>query len=345
MAKGFKFPAPKGFAKGGMCSPKGAKAYAKGGYAKGGGPIKGTNVEASDLYETDNDMASVEAGRNVPRENKNRMRSESTQMGRAKANLKREYDDMYSFNPSRMMKSDVAGAYNKARTAEDETGGYKKGGKVKRMAIGGNVVGAQNPAGRVASSPNAALPEQQRKTGLGFIPERPIPPMSKHSSPLPLPRPTPGPTSGTAISPASQGRSTGLPFARNPGRTSVTAISPSNPVAGSGTFAKGGKVAMKKMKSGRTFAKIKNGYADGGEVETEQTASKSTRVKMPRGAKTAMPRAKSVPVASRQPMIQPQTAADSPLAMRGPAPSPLSRVANAAGPRMGMKMGGKAKKC
>ncbi|MGI9143515.1 MAG: hypothetical protein ACR2IJ_10040 [Fluviibacter sp.] len=199
MAKGFKFPAPKGFAKGGMCSPKGAK-----GYAKGGGPIKGTNIEASDLYDTDNDMASVEAGRNVPRITKNPMRSESTER-------------------ARMMR----------KTMEE-----------------------------------------------------------------------------------------------------------------AGEYASGGKVAMKKMKSGRTFAKIKKGYADGGEVETEQTASKATRVKMPRGAKAPMQRAKAVPVASRQPMIQPQApvSAAAPLAMRGPAPSPLSRVASAA-PRMGMKMGGKAKKC
>lgn len=233
MAKGFKFPAPKGFAKGGMCSPKGAKGYAKGGYAKGGGPIKGTNVEASDLY-SDSDLKSVEAGQNVPRENKNRMRSESVQNAKAKADLKKNYDDMYSFNPKRMMDSDVGGAYTRMRATEDQTGEY----------------------------------------------------------------------------------------------------------------AKGGKVAMKKMKSGRTFAKIKKGYADGGEVETEQTASKATRVKMPRGAKAPMARAKSVPVASRQPMIQPQVQAPAaaPLAMRGPAPSPLSRVANAA-PRMGMKMGGKAKKC
>lgn len=230
MAKGFKFPAPKGFAKGGMCKPKGAKGYAK------GGPARGTNIEASDLY-SDSDLKSVEAGRNVPMENKNRMRSESAQMAKAKADFKREYDDMYSFNPSRIMKSDVPGAYMKMRKAEDETGGY----------------------------------------------------------------------------------------------------------------AKGGKVTMAKTKMGRKFAKVKSAYADGGEVETEQMASKATRVKMPKGAapKGRMPRAKAVPVAGRAPVIAPPQPA--PMAGGMAAQSPLARVARAQAPmpgagRMGMKIGGKAKK-
>lgn len=232
MAKGFKFPAPKGFAKGGMCKPKGAKGYAK------GGPARGTNIEASDLY-SDSDLKSVEAGRNVPMENKNRMRSESVQNAKAKADLKREYDDMYSFNPARMMKSDVAGAYTKMRKTEDETGEY----------------------------------------------------------------------------------------------------------------ANGGKVTMAKAKLGRKFAKVKTAYADGGEVETEQMASKATRVKMPKGAapKGRMARAKSVPVAGRAPVIAPQQPAPMAGGMgRMAAPSPLSRVARAQAPMpgagMGMKMGGKAKK-
>lgn len=298
MAKGFKFPAPAGFAKGGMCKPKGAKGYAKGGYTSRssdddgyftgadktapeekisralqehgntirkingvihgvdpagnvsgpigndvgklkkwlgyakGGPARGTNIEASDLY-SDSDLKSVEAGRNVPMENKNRMRSESVQNAKAKADLKREYDDMYSFNPARMMKSDVAGAYTKMRKTEDETGEYAKGGKA---------------------------------------------------------------------------------------------------------------VMSGKMKMGRKFAKM----ADGGEVETEQMARKATRVKMPKGAapKGRMPRAKSVPVASRAPVIAPQQPAPMANAMMGQ--SPLSRVARARAPMpgagMGMKMGGKAKK-
>ena len=198
MAKGFKFPAPKGFAKGGMCSPKGAKMYAK------GGPARGTNIEASDLY-SDSDLESVEAGRNMPRAAKNPMRSESTER-------------------ARMM-----------RRANEEAGEY----------------------------------------------------------------------------------------------------------------ASGGKVTMKKAKAGNKYMKMKTAYADGGEVETEQMASKATRVKMPKGVapKGRMARPKAVPAAGRTPMIAPQQPA--PMAGGMAAPSPLSRVARPMGgtPRMGMKMGGKAKKC
>lgn len=231
MAKGFKFPAPKGYAKGGMCKPKGAKGYAK------GGPARGTNMEASDMYDP-SDLRTLEAGQNVPRENKNRMRSESVQNAKAKADLKKNYDDMYSFNPKRMMDSDVGGAYTRMRATEDQTGEY----------------------------------------------------------------------------------------------------------------ASGGKVTMAKTKMGRKFAKVKTAYADGGEVETEQSMSKATKVKMPKGAapKGRMPRAKAVPVAGRAPVIAPPQAA--PMA-GGMAPSPLARVARAPAPMpaagrmgMGMKMGGKAKK-
>lgn len=68
-----------------------------------------------------------------------KMRSESTQMARAKAGYKKEYDDMYSMNPVRMWNSDLPGAYSKMKTAEDETGGYAKGGMVKKYAKGGLV--------------------------------------------------------------------------------------------------------------------------------------------------------------------------------------------------------------
>lgn len=231
MAKGFKFPAPKGFAKGGMCSPKGAKGYAKGGYAEGG-----------------------------------KMRSENTEY--AKAVDRADRSIKYEYN----------------RDENESPQDYRQ-----RMAR--NTAKSRDiiPAG-----------ESQRRIG----------------------------------------KETGYNYESAPDNDyGIERLSRA-------PYASGGKVAMKKMKSGRTFAKIKKGYADGGEVETEQTASKATRVKMPRGVKAPMARAKSVPVASRQPMIQPQAPAPAaaPLAMRGPAPSPLSRVANAA-PRMGMKMGGKAKKC
>lgn len=235
MAKGFKFPAPKGFAKGGMCKPKGAKGYAK------GGTIRGTNIQASDLYD-DSDLESLEAGRNMPRETKTPMKSESA-------------------DRARMM-----------RKTMEEAAEYAKGGKVKHTD----------------EAMDKALIKKMVKPGA----------MKK---------------------------------------------------------AAGGKVAMGKMKGSSKI--VKAGYADGGEVETEQMASKATRVKMPRGAKAPMARAKAVPVAGRQPMIPPQGPAPSPLgaATRGPrgpmpgagmpAPSPLSRVAAGAGaPRMGMKMGGKATK-
>lgn len=339
MAKGFKFPAPKGFAKGGMCSPKGAKGYAKGGYAKGG-TARGTNMEASDMYDP-SDLRTLEAGQNVPRENKNRMRSESVQNAKAKADLKKNYDDMYSFNPKRMMDSDVGGAYTRMRATEDQTGEYAKGGKVKKYANGGVATGPSR-----TSPPPRPVPGPVTGTAISPTPPRPV-------TGSPQPRPPIAPVVAP-LSAAAQRRSTGLPPPKPvPGPVSGTPNTvniavpklPGNTLAGAGRFAKGGKVAMKKMKSGRTFAKINKGYADGGEVETEQTASKSTKVKMPRGAKAPVGRTKAVPVAPRQPMIQPQVAAPMPgVGMRGPAPSPLARVANAA-PRMGMKMGGKAKKC
>ena len=224
MAKGFKFPAPKGFAKGGMCKPKGAKGYAK------GGTIRGTNIQASDLYD-DSDLESLEAGRNMPRETKAPMKSESA-------------------DRARMM-----------RKTMEEAAEYAKGGKVMK---------------HTDEAMDKALIKKMVKP--------------------------------TAMKKAA-----------------------------------GGKVAMGKAKGSSKI--VKAGYADGGEVETEQMASKATRVKMPRGAKAPMARAKAVPVASRQPMIQPRVAAPSPLGGMAAAPSPLSRVAAGAGaPRMGMKMGGKATK-
>lgn len=191
MAKGFKFPAPAGFAKGGMCKPKGAKGYAK------GGPARGTNIEASDLY-SDSDLKSVEAGRNVPMENKNRMRSESVQNAKAKADLKREYDDMYSFNPARMMKSDVAGAYTKMRKTEGETGEYAKGGKAvmsgkmkmgrkfAKMADGGEVETEQmaRKATRV-KMPKGAAPKG-RMPRAKSVPVAPRAPVIAPQQPAPM---------------------------------------------------------------------------------------------------------------------------------------------------------------
>lgn len=238
MAKGFKFPAPKGFAKGGMCSPKGAKRYAK------GGPARGTNIEASDLY-SDSDLESVEAGRNMPRATKNPMRSESTQYAKA------------------------VDRFDRANRYEQSPGNENNKQLQQRMA--------------------------RNKANLDdYIPAR----MEKM---------------------------------RAEDET--------------GGYAKGGKVTMKKAKAGNKYMKMKTAYADGGEVETEQTASKSTKVKMPRGGKAPMARPKAVPAAGRTPMIAPQQPA--PMVGGMAAPSPLSRVARPMGgtPRMGMKMGGKAKKC
>lgn len=299
MAKGFKFPAPKGFAKGGMCSPKGAKGYAKGGYAKGGGPIKGTNVEASDLY-SDSDLKSVEAGRNVPMANKNRMRSESVQNAKAKADLKKNYDDMYSFNPKRMMDSDVGGAYTRMRATEDQTGEYKKGGKVKRMAEGGKMRSESTEYERARRDLQNNKPVTIMDDWVGAFDK------------------------AKAENNAS----------RDAARESLK-----NKMRATGGYAKGGKAQMAKAKLGRKFMK----FEDGGEVETQQMASKATKVKMPKGG--AKSRAKAVPVAGRAPMIAPQQAA--PMA-GGMAPSPLARVARAQSPMpggLGMKMGGKAKKC
>lgn len=340
MAKGFKFPAPQGFAKGGMCKPKGAKGYAKGGkadtdnyfygadktaaedkiartlqehgntvkkingvihgvdsagnvsepigndvsklkswlgYAKGG-PARGTNMEASDIYDP-SDLRSIEAGQNVPRENKNRMRSESVQNARAKADLKKNYDDMYSFNPRRMMDSDVGGAYTRMRATEDQTGEYKKGGKVKSMAWEHSKKDLAQDK-KLAKKHGMSL-EAWEKSSLD----------KKHDA-----------------------------------QQSMKGLK------------RGGKAQMAKAKLGRKFMK----FEDGGEVETQQMASKATKVKMPRGA-APKGRAKAVPVASRAPMIAPQAA---PMA-GGMAPSPLARVAQARAPMpggLGMKMGGKAKK-
>ena len=243
MAKGFKFPAPKGYAKGGMCKPKGAKGYAK------GGPARGTNMEASDMYDP-SDLRTLEAGQNVPRENKNRMRSESTQYAKAADRLDRamKYEQSPGNETSSQMKDRMA--RNKARLDD-------------------------------------------------FIPAN---------------------------------------------------VEKSRAMDETGGYASGGKVTMAKTKMGRKFAKVKTAYADGGEVETEQSMSKATKVKMPKGVapKGRMPRAKAVPVAGRAPVIAPPQAA--PMA-GGMAPSPLARVARAPAPMpaagrmgMGMKMGGKAKK-
>ena len=322
MAKGFKFPAPKGFAKGGMCKPKGAKGYAK------GGPARGTNIEASDLY-SDSDLKSVEAGRNVPMENKNRMRSESAQMAKAKADFKREYDDMYSFNPSRIMKSDVPGAYMKMRKAEDETGGYAKGGKVKRMAKGGKMRSESTEYAKAVDRAERAMDYESgpsRETDQDFR-QRMARNMAK----------------GRDIVPAIENKyRVGEETGYSDKDFGIDRLSRA-------PYAKGGKVTMAKTKMGRKFAKVKTAYADGGEVETEQMASKATRVKMPKGAapKGRMPRAKAVPVAGRAPVIAPPQPA--PMAGGMAAQSPLARVARAQAPMpgaggMGMKMGGKAKK-
>lgn len=248
MAKGFKFPAPKGYAKGGMCKPKGMKGYAK------GGPARGTNMEASDMYDP-SDLRTLEAGQNVPRENKNRMRSESTQYAKAADRLDRamKYEQAPGNETSSQMKDRMA--RNKARLDD-------------------------------------------------FIPAN---------------------------------------------------VEKSRAMDETGGYASGGKVTMAKTKMGRKFAKVKTAYADGGEVETEQSMSKATKVKMPKGA-APKGRARAVPVAGRAPVIAPPQAA--PMA-GGMGQSPLARVARAAapmpgaarpmapvGPRMGMgmKMGGKAKK-
>ena len=330
MAKGFKFPTPQGFAKGGMCKPKGAKGYAK------GGPARGTNIEASDLYD-DNGLASVEAGRNVPRETKNPMRSESVQNARAKAGLKKEYNDMYSFNPSRMMKSDVAGAYTKMRQTEDETGEYAKGGKVKRMSEGGKMRSEKTEQAKAdryaldkiseslgASAANKKYADYRRDEAMEDAART-------------------GRQTGYGIGPGLRAMKKGGKVAKHTDEAMDKALIKKMVKPTAMKKAAGGKVAMGKMKGSSKI--VKAGYADGGEVETEQMASKATRVKMPRGAKAPMARAKAVPVASRQPMIQPRTPAPSPLGAMGAAPSPLSRVAAGAGaPRMGMKMGGKATK-
>lgn len=323
MAKGFKFPAPKGFAKGGMCSPKGAKGYAK------GGPARGTNIEASDLY-SDSDLKSVEAGRNVPMANKNRMRSESVQNAKAKADLKKNFDDMYSFNPKRMMDSDVGGAYTRMRATEDQTGEYKKGGKVKRMAEGGKM---RSENTEYAKAVNRLERSKRYEEG------------SKTETPQDYrQRAARNKANIRDIIPAIDekfrvSKETGYDYESTPNDDyGIERLSRS-------PYASGGKVTMAKTKMGRKFAKVKTAYADGGEVETEQSASKSTRVKMPKGA-APKGRAKAVPVAGRAPMIPPQAA---PLAGGMRAQSPLARVAQAQAPmpgagRMGMKMGGKAKK-
>ena len=329
MAKGFKFPAPKGFAKGGMCSPKGAKGYAKGGYAKGGGPIKGTNVEASDLY-SDSDLKSVEAGRNVPMANKNRMRSESVQNAKAKADLKKNYDDMYSFNPKRMMDSDVGGAYMRMRATEDQTGEYKKGGKVKRMAQGGKMRSESTEYAKAADRADRASRFEYEPVNETFQDYRQR--MAREIA------------RGRDIIPSINNKR------RVEAETGYTDDDFGIDRLSRAPYAKGGKVTMAKTKMGRKFAKVKTAYADGGEVETEQSMSKATKVKMPKGAapKGRMPRAKAVPVAGRAPVIAPPQVA--PMA-GGMAPSPLARVARAPAPMpaagrmgMGMKMGGKAKK-
>ena len=82
------------------------------------------------------DRAALDA---MSEEARPKMRSESTEMAKAKADYKKEYDDMYSFNPVRMYNSDLAGAYQNLRKTEEETGGYSKGGMVKKYAKGGMV--------------------------------------------------------------------------------------------------------------------------------------------------------------------------------------------------------------
>jgi hypothetical protein len=319
MAKGFKFPAPKGYAKGGMCSPKGAKAYAK------GGPARGTNMEASDMYDP-SDLRTLEAGQNVPRENKNRMRSESVQNAKAKADLKREYDDMYSFNPGRMLKSDVGGAYTRMRATEDQTGEYKKGGKVKKYADGGKV---RSENTEYAKALDRAERSKQYEPNPGNEPEQEFRQRLARNR-----------AKGNDIIPAGEAKrriskETGYDYESKPDDDyGIERLSRA-------PYKKGGKAVMSgKMKMGRKFAKM----ADGGEVETEQSMSKATRVKMPKGAaaKGRAPRTKGVPVAPRGPMIPPQA----PAPMAG-GMSPLARVAQARAPMaggMGMKMGGKAKK-
>lgn len=320
MAKGFKFPAPKGYAKGGMCSPKGAKAYAK------GGPARGTNMEASDMYDP-SDLRTLEAGQNVPMPNKNRMRSESVQNAKAKADLKREYDDMYSFNPARMLKSDVAGAYNKMRRTEDQTGEYAKGGKVKRMAEGGKMRSENTEYAKALDRSDRSL-RYESKRGENELPQDYRQRMARNRANM------------DDIIPAGEAKrriskETGYDYESKPDDDyGIERLSRA-------PYKKGGKAVMSgKMKMGRKFAKM----ADGGEVETEQSMSKATRVKMPKGAsaKARAPRAKGVPVAPRAPMIPPQA----PAPMSG-GMSPLARVAQARAPMpggMGMKMGGKAKK-
>lgn len=335
MAKGFKFPAPKGYAKGGMCKPKGAKGYAK------GGPARGTNMEASDMYDP-SDLRTLEAGQNVPRENKNRMRSESTQYAKAADRLDRamKYEQSPGNETSSQMKDRMA--RNKARLddfipanveksrAMDETGGYAKGGKVKRMAQGGKMRSESTEYAKAADRADRASRFEYEPVNETFQDYRQR--MAREIA------------RGRDIIPSINNKR------RVEAETGYTDDDFGIDRLSRAPYAKGGKVTMAKTKMGRKFAKVKTAYADGGEVETEQSMSKATKVKMPKGAapKGRMPRAKAVPVAGRAPVIAPPQAA--PMA-GGMAPSPLARVARAPAPMpaagrmgMGMKMGGKAKK-
>ena len=208
--------------------------------------------------------------------------------------------------------------------------GYAKGGKVKRMAEGGKMRSENTEYAK-------ALAKSDRESKYESAPERET--MQDFRQRMARNKVNVRNVGESFRKTARVSDETGYDYESKPDDSYLIERLSRSP------YAKGGKAVMSgKMKMGRKFAKM----ADGGEVETEQMARKATRVKMPKGAapKGRMPRAKSVPVAPRAPVIAPQQPAPMAGAMMGQ--SPLSRVARARAPMpgagMGMKMGGKAKK-
>lgn len=104
--------------------------------------------------------AGLKKGGRAKRADGGGMRSESTQMAKAKSDLRSAYDDAKpSYNPIKNIGDIVSGramekgaslsnALDRSKSAEQETGGYKKGGRTKR-ATGGGVFSGPGYPGKV----------------------------------------------------------------------------------------------------------------------------------------------------------------------------------------------------
>lgn len=198
------------------------------------------------------------------------MRSESTQMAKAKSDLRSAYDDAKpSYNPIKNIGDIVSGramekgaslsnALDRSRSAEQETGGYKKGGRTKRATGGGVFSGPGYPgkvpgavggrtaharggkAGKGKTDINIVIAAGKPAGAGDMMPGGPTPPPPK---PVPVPPPAAG----------------GPPPAGMPMQ-----MPPMPPQGGAGGPPMGGMPPMPRKAGGRTYRSYKDMDAGAG---------------------------------------------------------------------------------